>query len=81
MEHVGSTAVPRLAAKPVIDIAVASADREALDVGRQRLVEGGYDDRGDFGDRGGVILAKGPVSDRTHVVHSSRRVTTNGDGT
>ena len=69
LEHVGSTSVPGLAAKPVIDIAVAFTDRAKLEEGRRRLVAAGYDDRGDFGDRGGVIVAKGPMSNRTHVLH------------
>ena len=69
IEHVGSTAVPNLAAKPLIDIAVGFENREALNEGRRRLREADYDDRGDFGDRGGVILAKGPEDDRTHLLH------------
>ena len=69
IEHVGSTAVPGLAAKPLIDIAIGFADRAALDRGRDALRRAGYDDRGDFGDAGGVILAKGPESNRTHLLH------------
>ncbi len=69
IEHVGSTAVPGLPAKPLIDIAVGLVGREALEEARRRLVTGGYDDRGDFGEHGGVIVAKGPESDRTHLLH------------
>lgn len=69
IEHVGSTAVPNLAAKPLIDIAVGFEERQALDEARHRLREAGYDDRGDFGARGGVIVAKGPEDDRTHLLH------------
>lgn len=69
IEHVGSTAVPNLAAKPLIDIAVGFEDREALDEARHRLREAGYDDRGDFGARGGVIVGKGPEDGRTHLLH------------
>ncbi len=69
VEHVGSTAVPGLVAKPVIDIAVGFANRITLEKARERLRAAGYDDRGDFGDRGGVIVAKGPESNRTHLLH------------
>ena len=73
IEHVGSTAVPGLCAKPLIDIAVGLVDREALDAARLLLGRAGYDDRGDFGDRGGIILAKGPEDDRTHLLHLVER--------
>jgi GrpB-like predicted nucleotidyltransferase (UPF0157 family) len=69
VEHVGSTAVVGLPAKPLIDVALAFASREALEHGRERLIDAGYDDRGDFGDGGGVMVAKGPEENRTHVLH------------
>ena len=69
IEHVGSTSVPGLAAKPLIDMALVFPDREQLEVARERLAAAGYDDRGDSGDSGGVIVAKGPKSGRTHVLH------------
>jgi GrpB-like predicted nucleotidyltransferase (UPF0157 family) len=73
IEHVGSTAVPGLPAKPLIDIALAFASRDALEDARDRLMGAGYDYRGDFGDRGGVILAKGPDGNRTHLLHLVER--------
>jgi len=33
------------------------------------LEAAGYDDRGDCGSEGGVIVAKGPRSRRTHMLH------------
>ena len=69
IEHVGSTAVPGLAAKPVIDIAVGFEVPGDVERARALLVAAGYDYRGDFGDRGGVIVAKGPDSARTHLLH------------
>lgn len=69
IEHVGSTAVPGLAAKPMIDIALGFADRALLEDGRARLLTAGYNDRGDLGERGGVVVTKGPESDRTHILH------------
>lgn len=48
IEHVGSTAVPGLAAKPVIDIDVVVPE-EAVAVGIDRLKTLGYEHRGDLG--------------------------------
>ena len=48
IEHVGSTAVPGLAAKPVIDIDVVVPE-EAINVGIDRLAALGYRHKGDLG--------------------------------
>jgi len=69
IEHVGSTAVPGLAAKPILDVAVAYADAESLAVMRQVLEHAGYEDRGDQGEQGGVVLVKGSHTCRTHHLH------------
>jgi GrpB-like predicted nucleotidyltransferase (UPF0157 family) len=53
IQHVGSTAVPGLAAKPIIDIAVAVASPADMQRCRPLLVELGYLDRGDAGRKGG----------------------------
>jgi GrpB-like predicted nucleotidyltransferase (UPF0157 family) len=69
IEHVGSTAVAGLAAKPVLDVAIAYADRSALAAMRALLAQAGYEDRGDQGERGGVVVVKGPPACRTHHLH------------
>jgi GrpB-like predicted nucleotidyltransferase (UPF0157 family) len=69
IEHVGSTAVPGLAAKPLLDIALGFRDRADLESARATLGAAGYEDRGDLGPTGGVVLAKGPHSCRTHLLH------------
>jgi GrpB-like predicted nucleotidyltransferase (UPF0157 family) len=69
IEHVGSTAVPGLCAKPVVDIAIGVAD---LEIGRQcipPLTQLGYEHRGDAGIAGRHFFAKGPPENRTHYVH------------
>ena len=73
IEHVGSTAVPRLAAKPIIDIAVELYDIDAL-AGRIRALEAldyGYD--GDVFLEGRHDLHKPPEATtfhgRTHALH------------
>jgi GrpB-like predicted nucleotidyltransferase (UPF0157 family) len=42
VEHIGSTAVPGLAAKPIIDLAVRVRDAADFDAHRPRLEDGGW---------------------------------------
>lgn len=49
IEHVGSTAVPGLAAKPIIDLDVVIADRTDLPTVIQRLRPLGYHHEGNLG--------------------------------
>src|ERR1700680_4526891 len=49
IEHVGSTAVPGLDAKPIVDIDVVIRRAEALDEVGRRLAELGYTYLGDLG--------------------------------
>lgn len=56
VEHVGSTAVPGLVAKPIIDVAVgveASTDNVRVVAA---LTEAGFAFRGDLGDHGGLLF-------------------------
>ena len=52
IEHVGSTAVPGLAAKPVIDIDVLLRSPTDLPVAIRRLAGLGYEHKGDLGVSG-----------------------------
>jgi GrpB-like predicted nucleotidyltransferase (UPF0157 family) len=49
IEHVGSTAVPGLAAKPIIDIDVLLRSETALSAAIERLASLGYTHEGDLG--------------------------------
>src|SRR5271157_4573381 len=49
VEHVGSTAVPRLAAKPIIDIDVLLASADRLPSAIACLAQIGYSHQGDLG--------------------------------
>jgi GrpB-like predicted nucleotidyltransferase (UPF0157 family) len=69
IEHVGSTAVPGLAAKPVIDIAISFRNGAGMAEGTLRLHAAGYEGGGHMGDEGGIVFAKGPESRRTHFLH------------
>lgn len=61
VEHVGSTAVPGLAAKPIIDLAVGVRHHLPREAVRESLEGLGYDFRGDAGDAGGLVFV---LSDR-----------------
>lgn len=52
VEHVGSTSVPGLAAKPVIDMSIVVAAEEAVFEAIERLATLGYRHRGDLGVEG-----------------------------
>ena len=52
IEHVGSTAVPGLAAKPIIDVDVVIASRDHLPRVIERVADIGYVHRGDLGIAG-----------------------------
>lgn len=49
IEHVGSTSVPGLAAKPIIDVDVIASNPENIPVIIERLESVGYQHRGDLG--------------------------------
>ena len=70
IEHIGSTAVPDLPAKPILDIGILLARYEDLDAFKGALTEIGYIGRGDKGSEGGYLFAQecGPGV-RTHHVH------------
>src|SRR5262245_28537172 len=70
IEHVGSTAVPGLPAKPILDIAVGLPALTSLDAIITVLARAGYLYRGDAGEQGGHIFVResAPLI-RTHHVH------------
>ncbi len=74
IEHVGSTAVPGLAAVPVIDIAVGVADPVAVDALAGRLSNFGYELMLDSGHRAPNrrVLMRIVRGVRTHHVHVVR---------
>jgi GrpB-like predicted nucleotidyltransferase (UPF0157 family) len=49
IEHIGSTSVPGLLAKPIIDIMLGVECEEGLETVRRRLVALGYEDCGEAG--------------------------------
>jgi GrpB-like predicted nucleotidyltransferase (UPF0157 family)/ADP-ribose pyrophosphatase YjhB (NUDIX family) len=65
IHHIGSTSVPGLGAKPIIDILVESADLVRIDAATPLLEERGYDARGEYGIPGRRYFSRrgGPESD------------------
>ena len=72
VQHVGSTAVADLHAKPIIDIAIAVADLTVVQECVDPLVRLGYEYFGDRDNIGDHFFAKGPDDNRTHYIHMVR---------
>lgn len=66
--HIGSTSVPGLAAKPIIDIMVAVRSLEKVDAAADAFSALGYEFLGEFGIAGRRYLRKGG-DERTHQIH------------
>ena len=69
IHHIGSTAVPGIKAKPVIDLLVVVTDLDALDLQASALSEIGYQPRGDFGIPGRRFFTKDTSGLRSHHLH------------
>ncbi len=67
IDHIGSTAIPGLAAKPIIDIQVSVASFEPFDPICRPLKRLGYVWRADNPDRTKRYFREPPGSPRTHV--------------
>jgi len=69
VQHIGSTAVPGLAAKPIIDILIEVTDLAALDARNRDMELIGYEPKGEFGIPGRRYFQKGG-DNRTHQIHA-----------
>ncbi len=70
VHHIGSTAVPGLRAKPVVDMLAEVADLACLDGQNDRLEALGYEVMGEFGMSGRRYFRKNnPEGGRTHQLH------------
>lgn len=79
--HIGSTSVPGLAAKPIIDIMAVVRSLEKVDTVAEKFSEIGYEYLGEFGITGRRYLRKGG-DERTHQIHIFKRtIGTISDGT
>ena len=69
IEHVGSTAVPGLGAKPIIDILIAVLDLSDGERCMRPLEELGYEYRGEAGIAGRLYFRKFSGGKRSHQIH------------
>jgi GrpB-like predicted nucleotidyltransferase (UPF0157 family) len=68
IEHIGSTAVPDLCAKPIVDILVGLRELELSDSEIEAMRTLGYEYLGELGIPGRLFFRKGE-NPRTHNVH------------
>jgi GrpB-like predicted nucleotidyltransferase (UPF0157 family) len=66
IRHIGSTAIPGMPAKPIIDILVAVRNLADVSDFLNALVRLGYEDKGDGGVVGRRYFVKGTEAGRTH---------------
>ena len=70
IHHIGSTSVPGLAAKPVIDILAVIRSLNELDACNDAMIALGYEPKGELGIVGRRFFSKGSDDCRTHHVHA-----------
>ncbi|SMO44929.1 GrpB family protein [Melghirimyces algeriensis] len=68
IHHIGSTSVPGLSAKPIIDMMPVVQDLGEVDACNDAVQEYGYEPKGEWGISGRRFFYKGG-EDRTHHVH------------
>jgi GrpB-like predicted nucleotidyltransferase (UPF0157 family) len=69
IHHIGSTAIPGIKAKPVIDLLVEVDDIQVIDTYNDRIVGLGYLPKGEYGITGRRFFIKGTEDIRTHHIH------------
>lgn len=69
IHHVGSTAIPDISAKPIIDVLVEVRCIEKIDEFNPEMIERGYLPKGEFGIRGRRFFIKGDEEQRSHHIH------------
>ena len=69
IQHIGSTAIPGIVAKPIIDIAIGIDDLSNIKQIITLLEEGGYEYRGEQGIPDRHLFVKGNEECRTHHIH------------
>ena len=71
LHHIGSTAIPGILAKPIIDILLEVDDISRLDEKRSAMAQLGYEVMGEFGIPGRRYFRKdNAAGQRTHHVHA-----------
>jgi len=70
IHHIGSTSVPGLCAKPIIDILPLVKDIEQVDAYNDAMAELGYEAMGEYGLPGRRYFRKGGQVNRSHQAHT-----------
>ena len=71
LHHIGSTAIPGIAAKPIIDMLAVVSSLDALDRASSSLDPLGYESKGEFGIVGRRYFRKDSAAGiRTHHLHA-----------
>lgn len=70
IHHIGSTAIPDIVAKPVVDMLLEVRDIEGLDDHDAKMIARGYEPRGENGIPGRRYYVKDPYGQRSHHVHA-----------
>jgi len=71
IHHIGSTAIPEIHAKPIIDMLVAVKDIMKVDIQSSAIEALGYEAMGEFGISGRRFFRKGDEAGiRTHHIHT-----------
>lgn len=69
IQHKGSTAIPGIFAKPIIDIMPVVRDIDKVDALNDEMIKIGYHPKGEYGIPGRRYFFKGSDENHTHHVH------------
>ncbi len=70
IHHIGSTAIPNILAKPIIDILIEACSLTKIDQANSALIDLGYEVMGEFGIKNRRYFRKdNPQGIRTHHIH------------
>ncbi len=69
IEHIGSTSIPGIVAKPIIDMLMAVSSLEDVSELRNKLEKIGYEYRENGSDDIQILFVKGPEEKRTYYLH------------
>jgi GrpB-like predicted nucleotidyltransferase (UPF0157 family) len=69
IHHIGSTSIPGLDAKPIIDVLVVVLDIQKVDTYNKIMQLAGYIPKGEYGIPGRRFFIKGDETHHTHHIH------------
>jgi GrpB-like predicted nucleotidyltransferase (UPF0157 family) len=70
IQHIGSTSIPGMSAKPIIDIMPVVRDIQQVEMFNAAMIQLGYESKGEFGIPGRRYFSKGGDANRSHHVHT-----------